>query len=79
MCNNELDLTHTALGIDFESSQKHLPTGQHLFLRKDHENHPTFYIQKSPRQPARVHTLRLLSARRSTYCKTSLCPEALSR
>ena len=78
-CNNELGLTHTALGIGFGSSRKHLPTGQHLFQRKDHDNHPTFYIQKSPRQSAHVRTLRLLCARRSACFKTSLCPEALPR
>ena len=79
MCNNELDLTHTALGIDFGSSQKHLPTGQHLFSRKDRDNRPAFCIQKHPKQSSRAHTLRLLCARHSACCKTSLCPEALSR
>ena len=78
MCNNAPDLTRTALDTGFGNSQKRPPAVRRPFSRKDRDSRPAFCIQKPPRQFVRVRTLRLLCARRSACCKTSLCPAALS-
>ena len=77
--NNASDLTRTALGIGFGSSQKHLPAVRRPFSRVDRNSRRAFCIQKPPRPSARARTLYLLCARRSACCKISPCPAALSR
>ena len=78
MCNSVPDLTRTAIGKGFESSQKHQTAVRRPFLHKDRGSRPAFYIQKPPRRFARARILRLLCSRRSGCCKTSVCPTDLS-